>query len=347
MGIMADKAYVLSRNLGLEKHKGFMDRYLEGVKMRNDTTADAPLSLVKKQNFDRNNIIIHGKGFCILSALESVMGKEVFESAYMKAVKSYGGRRLNYRDFQKICEEENGENLDWFFEQWVRTPKYLYYGIESQDCEKQGTEFVSTVVVESGLDSILMPVPVKAVFEDGTSEIQKTSRLFSKNKLLFRSRARLKEAVLDPERKLAMLDAPLPVLPEELPEKISQLPYEGAGERALELYNLAKDSKMDIVQLWMKLGMVLFESGYTDESFEAFQNIVQLKPDKSYHFMALVWMGNVKDALGEREKAVEYYQESLNYDTGMSMRHDQFGIKTDREWVEERLKTPFAWKKNK
>ena len=61
--------------------------------------------------------------------------------------------------------------------------------------------------------------------------------------------------------------------------------------------------------------------------------------------MALVWMGHLKDLSGKREEALKYYNEALKHDTGRTMQHDQYGMRISRQWVEERLKTPFKWGK--
>lgn len=344
MGICADRAYTLYRNLGDEKHQAFFNRYLEGVKNRHDTTADAPESLLRKQKYDRNNVLIHGKGYSILSALESVLGKEVFADIYMACVKKYGGKRLGYRDFWDISEKESGQNLDWFFESWVRSPSYLCYKITSQKSSKQGDNFISEIVVERMGDSLSMPIPMEVIFADGSTQRASTDRFLKRNILRFNSQSQLESAVLDPEHKLAMLQEPLALLPEDLPEAISRLPWSGSADDGLRLYNIAVEAKLDIVSSWFKLGMTIFEGGYLTEAFDAFKRMIDLKPAKNYHFYALIWMGNVLDAQGKREEAIKFYRESLKYDTGGGTRHDQFKIESSRKWVEERLKSPYDWK---
>jgi hypothetical protein len=56
-------------------------------------------------------------------------------------------------------------------------------------------------------------------------------------------------------------------------------------------------------------------------------------------------MGLLKDLMGKRPEALRYYQEALKFDTGESMRHEQFRIQMDKKWLEDRLKKPFIWKK--
>jgi tetratricopeptide (TPR) repeat protein len=342
MGICTDRKWTMARNLGQEKHLAFMNRYLEGVKKRYDTTVDAPESLRRRQNFDLNNVVIHGKEFSILSALESVIGPDTFEKVLKQSLREYTGRRLGWKDFAKICEAVSGQNLDWFFEQWVRSNKYLCYRITSRESAKQTDHYLTRLRVEGAPGCIQMPVLVKSIFEDGSSQIKTTERLVGENVLSFECRSKLKEAVLDPEHALAMLAEPLALLPEEIPEKIRELPWRGSGKEALRIFRLPEAQKIDDADLLLKLGMTLFDGAYYTDSLEAFTRITKLNPPKLLHFNALVWMGHDEDMLSEREKAIADYREALNYDTGDSMQHSQYGMTINRQWVEERLKTPFT-----
>ncbi len=345
MGIYADREYTIFRNLGMDKHTGLMNRYLGGVRKHLNTTVDIPRAQYRKIGYDFNNVVIHGKGYSIISALEFVLGKETFEKIYKRCLKDYGRKRLGYKEFWKVCEEESSENLQWFFDQWVRSNKYLSYHIVSKESLEKNGRYLSKIKVES-LGSLQMPVPVKAVFEDGSSQVKLTNRFFRVNNLEFESKSRLKEAILNPDNELALLEKPLEATSEELSEIISLLPWTGAGENALRAYKKAKSQKLDHVGHWLKLGLTLFDGGYYKESFNAFEELIELNPPKISHFAALVWMGHLQDLFGNREKALEYYNEALRYDTGRTMRHDQWGMKIDRQWIEERLKNPFKWGKN-
>ena len=346
LGIYADREYSTKKGLGLEKHLGIMSRFLDGLYHHYDMTVDIPPAQFKRIEYDHNNIVEHGKSFSIISSLENSLGKDVFEKIYRKCLKDYGGKRLGYREFWRVCEEVSGENLSWFFEQWVRSNKYPAYKIISQQCREEDGLYVSYITVKS-LGSLKMPVPVKIIFEDGSSQIKFTNRLLDINYLRFESKSNLKEAILNPDKKLAMLDSTLTPFPDELYDLITQLPYTGAGEAALKAFQQAKDLKLAFADPWFKLGMTLFDGGYFTESFEAFKKNTELNPSEIYYFTSLVWLGHLKDLMEQREEALKYYNDALKNDTGRTMRHDQYGLKINRQWVEERLKTPFQWGKGK
>jgi hypothetical protein len=232
LGIYADREYSIFSQIGLKKHIGFMNGYIKGIIKHYDTTADITDSQIGKINFDYNNIIKHDKGFSIISALECTIGKDQFCRIYKRCLKEFAGKYLHYRTFWRICEEESGEKLSWFFEQWVRSNKYLSYKIISQNSEKVADGYESHVIVKN-YGTLNMPIPLKAVFKDGSSEIKYSNRLLDINDISFKSTSELKEIILDPENKLAMIKDSLFISHEEIKESISKLSWRDEGTRAL------------------------------------------------------------------------------------------------------------------
>ncbi len=341
MGIAADKQYLLGRGMGWTRYRGFIDGYLEGVKAGYDTTMDAPPSLAKTQKFDTNNVVIHGKGFAVASALETVLGPELFDKIYRGVVASHAGKRLGWREFRRLCEEACGQDLGWFFEDWVRSNRYLDCRVTSRSSVPGGAGFVNEIGVEFGLDSIRMPVPVKAVFEDGTSRVEWTDRFVRTNVFKFESRSKMADAVLDPDGRLAVVKEPPPKTAADLAEAIENLDWTGTSEAALAIVKRPEAKEIRDAHAWFKLGLLLYDGGRNAESFEAFKRCGELDASDQNLFGALVWMGITKDAQGDRAAAVPFFTEALKHDTGQTLQHDQYGLRINKAWVEERLKTPF------
>ncbi len=341
LGINMDKEYMEARKLGGARHRGFIEGFMAGAREKYDTTMDAPPSLERAQKFDRNNVLIHDKGFTVQSALETVLGADQYDAVYRRILREYAGKRLGWRAFREICEEDTGEDLGWFFDSWVRSKKVLCVRIAGQDTKPAGDEFASEVRVEFDPDSLMMPVPVKALFEDGTSEIRRTDR-FSRSAILrFTSRSKLKSAELDPERRLALFLEPIPPTAEELTDAVEDMDWEGTGEVVLGILKKPEASEIKSAHAWFKMGLILFEGRNYMESFEAIKKCGEIDPSDKNLFAVLVWSGILKDVVGERERAVAFYQEALKHDKGETLQHDQFGLHINRVWVEERIKTPY------
>ncbi len=132
--------------------------------------------------------------------------------------------------------------------------------------------------------------------------------------------------------------------PDEYMQTIYELPWTGAGEDALIAYQTVKRLRPQnmAINLVLKLGLILFDGAYYEESFEVFESLPEINPSNTNLIVALIWMGHLEDLNGNREIALQYYKEALTYDfKGTIMRHDQYGIKINRNWIEERIKTPF------
>lgn len=342
MGMHADAKWCLDRH-GINRHEPQLLDFLYYIYQYSDLTIDVPPARLEQLRYSFGGPIAHGKALFVVSALECVLGEDVFDKVYKKCLHDFVGKRFGYRDLWRVSEEVSGRNLNWFFEQWVRSNKILCYQIDSQDCVRTGDKFISTIKVKCG-GTLKMPVPVKAIFEDGSEQVKLTSRELDVTTLVFESSAKLKEAILNPGNRLAMVDRPLTPLPEEASE-ILALGWPKDFEKVKTVYELIKDKEVNSDYLWFKLGRKMFDNKLYSEAFNCFKNVTGFDLQGEYKFEALVWMAVAKDIMGERDSALALYQESLNYEPKYVSTYKSYGITTNHEWVKERLKTPYELEK--
>ncbi len=344
LGIYADREYCRERSLGNQKHQELMARYIKGVRDGLDTTVSRSLEERSKIKFDFNNIVIHGKGFSIISALDCVLGEALFDRICRRCLKEFAGRRLGLHEFRAVCEQESGEDLGWFFDQWVNSNKYLSYKVALKKCKKKGDAYISEIEIRC-LGDLKMPVPVAAHFEDGTTQRTFTNRLRDVDTIRFESLSPLKDVQLDPDQALPLVVPPPSLGEQELAKAIQNLPWVGAGKKALDIFNKARDRNLLSPGSWFKLGLTLYDGEYYKEALEAFRGVeTQEQDDPLRAFAAIVWQGHLLDLLGQRDKALKCYNESLKKSVKREMRHDQYGIRLNKEWVQKRLKEPFRRK---
>jgi hypothetical protein len=340
MGITLDTEYLTTRGIDPGRRAKWMSNYLDGVRSYYDMTVDIPPGRVEMIQYDHNNTVIHSKCPSLIFALDGLLGRPAFERIYKRCLKEYGGKRLGWRDFERVCEKETGRDLGWFFDQWVRSNGYLCYKITGKDSRPEGSGFRSTVTVRR-LGTMKMPVPVKAVFEDGSEVTKVTERGLDTNILTFESRARLKEAVLDPDKKLAMLDEPLTPISKEA---AGALAHGWSDKDSAAVYQTIKGERIPNAGIWYRLGTQLYGHDQYDASADCFGRVAALEKDGLDKFGALGWLGLLSDLRGRRAEALAHYREALKYDTGGSLRHDQFPITMNKTWLEERLVSPFVRK---
>jgi tetratricopeptide (TPR) repeat protein len=336
LGLHADREYRRARDI--KGGVGALERgYVSGVQQGLDTTMDLTDEQEAAIQWDFNNIVEHGKSAAFLNALESVIGTETFAKVYRRCLKEYAGKQLGWREFQRVSEIESGQDLGWFFEQWVRSSANAAYRVAGQGCLPAGNEFDCTVRVER-LGAMRMPVTVAARFEDGSEQRVQTDRLADLDELKFPARSPLKEVVIEPNGTVALAEAPPPAQ-RELLAKVSQMPWTGVGGAALEAYRQAREMKIQDAQFWAKLGLLLYDGRYYQEALEMMTRAAE--SDSDWRFVALVWQGHLLDLLGRRAEAVARYQEALKMPGSPSMQHSQYNLVINKQWVEERLKTPF------
>ncbi len=341
MGIFADREYVRQRGLGQKQHEELMGRYIRGVRNGTDTTVERSQEELSDLDFDFNNVVVHGKGFSIVSALASVVGDEAFERAYRRALKEFGGRRLGAAEFRGLCEQEGGQDLGWFFDQWVRSNRYLSYRIASKACEPHEAGYRTTVNVESP-GTLRMPVPVVAEFEDGTRQRQSTDRLLDTNVLVFQSKTPLLRVSIDPKGELAMVVPPPEALSKSLRQSIQQMAWTDSADEAGGLLAKARRTPLEDAGLYAKLGLSLYEGGRHVEALEAFERgHKKAKANSVYGFVTAAWQGHLLDLMNRRDDALTAYEKALTYPSSMTMRHDQFGITLSHRWIKARIRKPF------
>ena len=203
-----------------------------------------------------------------------------------------------------------------------------------------GGLFNCTVRVER-LGLMRMPVTIAARFADGSEQRARTERLADLDELKFQAKSPLKEVVLEPDSAVILVESPLDRV-HFFTAKVSDMPWTGVGEAALEAYHQACQLKIEDAFTWMKLGLLLYDSRHYPEALEAMTRVGASDPD--WGFAGLVWQGHLLDLMGRRGEAVARYQEALKVPGSPSMQHSQYNLTIDKPWVEERLKTPFERK---
>jgi len=345
LGLYADREYSRSHGIPIQ-HREMMNGYIEGVRQGYDTTAGRTPEQEDALDWDYSNIVVHDKGLTIISALASVIGQASFNRAYLRALKEFAGRPMDSDDFERLCEQESGQELHWFFDQWVRSDRFLSYEISSHSCEKQAGDYLCQVKV-TRLGTLQMPVPVTATFEDGSQQTQFSDRLADVSVLTFRSKSPMTASRLDPNDELALVVPPPAMTRAKLSQAIDQMEWTGAGKYALELFQHAKELANVGQAEWFKLGLTLYDGTHYNESLDAFGRAEKAAGDDPSSFDCLVWQGIVLDVLNRRSEALERYRASLEVlkrDPSRRIQSDQYALLIDRAWVEARLQTPFQRK---
>ncbi|MFI5144396.1 MAG: M1 family metallopeptidase [Ignavibacteria bacterium] len=118
---------------------------------------------------------VYQKGGWVLHMLRGIVGDSIFFDIMRTYFSRFEYKNADTKDFQAVVEELYGQNMDWFFDEWVYTgkgrPKYEYsWKFEDfQDLKNTGNYTVKLNIkqVQDDLDVYKMPVKITIITENG------------------------------------------------------------------------------------------------------------------------------------------------------------------------------------
>ena len=75
----------------------------------------------------------YNKGSIFLNQLGYIIGSQDLKSGMKKYFENWKYKHPNPTDFKKIMEQESGLELDWYFEQFIKTTNKIDYSLKSVD----------------------------------------------------------------------------------------------------------------------------------------------------------------------------------------------------------------------
>ena len=346
LGIYADQSYLKSVNDPFTVYRNFQEQYYyQGVlKHRNTTLVITPeMHNQLSDEYDWNNTTKHGKGYTVIKALESVIGQENMNQLMLRLLHEFGWKTLNSMEFQKIAEEVSGQSLNWFFDQWVRSNRYLSVEKVDSSCTlRNGLYFTNLTLQHVG--NLIMPVPVELCFEDESKVLLSTDRGVKRPVLSYTSQSPLTRIKIDPDQQLPLFEDAYQQAEEDLTDMINELPYSDVGEDAIEPYRLALKLNTSNTDHWYSLGLRLFDGGLLDQASDCFTRSYDLslqKQDTSGMVGGLCWLGIIADEKDQRPAAIEFYKKANDLDYDTFMMYSQYGLTIDKDWIRARLHTPY------
>jgi hypothetical protein len=168
---------------------------------------DPPLaiSLWKHSLSYMARVAVHHKAPLVLRQLEHVVGNATFHGAVRRFAETYAGRRAGPGDLQSTVETEAGEDLDWYYRDWVR-------GTTGLDVELRGVEQEPAdggYDVDIGIrrhEAPRMPVEVLVSTESGEDITTRWEGIEPETTLRVHTSSPVSRVVLDPREHLMETD---------------------------------------------------------------------------------------------------------------------------------------------
>jgi aminopeptidase N len=259
--------------------------------------------------------IVFYKGAMVFRMLRETIGAAKFNQLIRSLVDNYRGKSISIDEFETLTTKIAGENMRYFFAQWVEGTGVPEFSSDYQIIRTRGGKFRTRGTVKQNLDSLRMPVEITLRTE--ASENKSTVLRFEEKSedFDFESNGQPLEVMVDPNNKILRMSDDLRV--SVAARKGIDLFQEGQFAEAQQQFEVAL--KLDRSNSWIyyNLGLLYLEQRNYQNALDNFQAALDgnLKPSW-IEAWAHIKRGNALDARGDRARAVAEYNKAA--DSGQS-----------------------------
>lgn len=116
------------------------------------------------------NTNLYSKGAWVLYMLHSLLGEREFQRAITRYLQQNAFTSVSTHDFRKAVEEATGQNLDWFFEQWLYKAGYPELHVTRRWDDSANTlilTFRQTQQLDSLTGIFILPIDIECTTTEG------------------------------------------------------------------------------------------------------------------------------------------------------------------------------------
>jgi aminopeptidase N len=266
------------------------------------------------------SIVFH-KGAMVFRMLRESMGKEKFDRLLHSFLEQYRGKNASIDDFEKLASQIAGENLRYFFAQWVEGTGVPEFTVDYQIIRTRSGKFRTRGTVKQTLENLRLPVQLMLRAEGDNQTT--TTRIDGKSEDFdFESNGQPLEVIVDPNYKILRMSDDL---------RVSIIARRGIEQMKEGLYAEAQQQfeaalKLDRSNSWVyyNLGLLYLEQRNWQPALDNFDASLNGTLQPSWiEVWAHIKKGNAYDAKGERNRAVSEYnkavQSGINYDNALAV----------------------------
>ena len=139
----------------------------------------------------------YAKAATVLHTLENYLGWDKMQLILKEYYRAWQFKHPTTRDFIDTVEQVAGEDLGWFFDQFIYGRQVVDYGVGGIDVQRDGDTIKSSFSVVRLGDGVF-PITVRAVLDDGTHEDFEWSGEEHEKLFSFTRKVAVEEIYIDP-----------------------------------------------------------------------------------------------------------------------------------------------------
>jgi len=275
-----------------------------------------------------------GKGAAILNMLRYVIGNDAFTKLMANFVQKYGWQSVSTADFRKMAEEYSGQNLQYFFLQWLESSGAPEFKMEYTVFRTQ-KGFRVMGKISQDLDTFHMPVDLK-IETEGNPETQRIDVVGTSSEFSVDTFGKPKSVTIDPSSAVLRWNPAMRVA--VAIKRGEQFVEVGDLGEALKEYQKALDVKRGSSLAHYRVAEIFFLQANDQSASNEYREVLNGDLDPKWtEVWAHIRLGNIYDIHGQRDRAVNEYNHAIQ------TRDNTSGA---QEEAAKYLKEPFQRKRN-
>jgi peptidase M1-like protein len=138
-------------------------RTMQGLERAERGDSLQPISLPSEafRSFAMYNLMTYTKPSAVFRMLREYLGTPVFQRVLHEYARRYQFKHVTGEDFRQVAEQVSGQDLDWFWDEWIRRTDKLDYAVADARSTRQGDGRWSTTVTVRRDGNAWMPVDLQ------------------------------------------------------------------------------------------------------------------------------------------------------------------------------------------
>ena len=265
------------------------------------------------------------KGAMILHMLRWVLGEDKYNKTMREFAGNYAGKSASLDDFKTIAEKNYGEQLTWFFSQWLDSTgapefkvKYTTYRLGGATAQKKEQEknpkddkipgFRVTGEISQDLDLFRMPVDLR-IDTDGKTENKRIEVVGTNSPFSIETFGRPRRISVDPDHHVLTNSSDVKLRAAIL--RGQALQQQGDLSGALTEFNKALDLNKNSSLAHYRIAEVFFYQRNYQASANAYRDAINGDGEPRWtEVWSRIQLGKIFDITGQRERAINEYRQA-------------------------------------
>ena len=272
--------------------------------------------------------LVTDKGAMILHMLRWVLGEDKYLKTMREFSETYSGKSATMDDFRAIAEKYYGEQLTWFFSQWLDSTgapefkvKYSVYRLggtqataksskdKDKDKDARPPGFRVTGEISQDLDLFRMPVNLR-IDTDGKTEDKKLEVVGTNSPFAIETFGRPRRIAVDPDHHVLTNSSDVKLRSSILRGMAMQ--QQGDLSGALAEYNKALDLNKNSSLAHYRIAEIFFLQRNYQSSANSYRAAINGNGEPRWtEVWSHIQLGKIFDVTGQRERAINEYRQAI------------------------------------